>query len=140
MPGRAACRSPAAASCVPSPRPWWDSPEARPLHYATVMDAATAFAHEVPSASEAYAWSWPTLKRFFVELLLLAITWMALACPVAIARHAGAPLLAAAWGTLVVVPLNFGALRAYLEAVRERTPRFAHLFQGFGPAYPQIIL
>jgi hypothetical protein len=106
----------------------------------STADTAPALVPDVPTATEAYAWAWPVLTRRFVELVLLAIVWMAIASPAEIARKAGAPILAGAYYTFVVVPLNFGALKAYLEAVRGRAPRVTHLFDGFRTAYVQILV
>ncbi len=96
--------------------------------------------YDVPTATEAYVRAWRPLGRCFMELLLLAIVWSVLASPAGIARHAGARGFAAAYFTFVVVPLNFGALNAYLHAVRGKAPRVSQLFEPFRRAYVRTVL
>lgn len=99
-----------------------------------------ADAYDVPTAMEAYARAWYALRHWFMELLLVALAWSVLASPAEIAWRAGRHGFGALYYTLVVVPLNFGALNAYLHAVRGRGPRMGHLIEPFRRAYPQIVL
>lgn len=104
------------------------------------MDARAVTADDVPTSTEAYAWAWPSLTRWFVELLLVALTWCVLASPAGIAHHLDAHVFSTLYSTFVVVPLNFGALYAYLHAVRGEAPRVSHLLEPFRRAYPQVVL
>jgi uncharacterized membrane protein len=104
------------------------------------VETRVADAYDVPTATEAYARAWYPLRHWFMELLFVAIAWSVLASPAGIARHAGDHAFATMYYTFVVVPLNFGALNAYLHAVRGRAPRVGHLIEPFRRAYPQIVL
>ena len=93
---------------------------------------------DVPFASEAYVMAWSRLWERFPELLLVAICWTVLIVPEAHLHHTGSRA-AGLYHLLVTVPLNFGALYAYLRAARGEPVGPMHLFQGFRTAYLRAI-
>ena len=90
-----------------------------------------------PSASEAYAQAWDVLKRCFLELLLLAIVWALLSAPSGWFRES---LLGTAYHVLVLGPVGFGGMYAFLRAVRGGTPEIGDLFVAFRGDYVQAVL
>ena len=90
-----------------------------------------------PSASEAYAQAWDVLKRCFLELLLLAIVWALLSAPSGWFRES---LLGTAYHVLVLGPVGFGGMYAFLRAVRGGTPEIGDLFVAFRGDYVQVVL
>lgn len=90
-----------------------------------------------PSASEAYAQAWGVLKRCFLELLLLAVVWALLSAPSGWLRES---LLGTAYHVLVLGPVGFGGMYAFLRAVRGGTPDVSDLFVAFRGDYVQAVL
>ena len=90
-----------------------------------------------PSASEAYAQAWDVLKRCFLELLLLAIVWALLSAPSGWFRES---LVGTAYHVLVLGPVGFGGMYAFLRAVRGGTPEIGDLFVAFRGDYVQAVL
>lgn len=90
-----------------------------------------------PSASEAYAQGWQVLKRCFLELLLLAVVWALLSAPSGWFRES---LLGTAYHVLVLGPVGFGGMYAFLRAVRGGTPEIGDLFVAFRGDYVQAVL
>ena len=90
-----------------------------------------------PSASEAYAQAWDVLKRCFLELLLLAIVWALLSAPSGWFRES---LVGTAYRVLVLGPVGFGGMYAFLRAVRGGTPEIGDLFVAFRGDYVQAVL
>ena len=90
-----------------------------------------------PSASEAYAQAWDVLKRCFLELLLLAIVWALLSAPSGWFRES---LVGTAYHVLVLGPVGFGGMYAFLRAVRGGTPEIGDLFVAFRGDYVQVVL
>src|SRR6266850_61813 len=95
---------------------------------------------DTPSAIDAYEFAWNPLKGYFVDLLLVSLVWLAFAIPAGLLHHAHRGFLAAVYNLFIMVPLNFGALYAYLRAARGETPRVKDLFEAFRSAYGQSIL
>lgn len=90
-----------------------------------------------PSASEAYAQAWGVLKRCFLELLLLAVVWALLSAP---SGWFGESLVGGAYHVLVLGPVGFGGMYAFLRAVRGGTPEIGDLFVAFRGDYVQVVL
>lgn len=90
-----------------------------------------------PSASEAYAQAWDVLKRCFLELLLLAVVWALLSAPSGWFRES---LVGTAYHVLVLGPVGFGGMYAFLRAVRGGTPEINDLFVAFRGDYVQVVL
>ena len=90
-----------------------------------------------PSASEAYAQAWDVLKRCFLELLLLAVVWALLSAPSGWFRES---LVGTAYHVLVLGPVGFGGMYAFLRAVRGGTPEIGDLFVAFRGDYVQAVL
>lgn len=90
-----------------------------------------------PSASEAYAQAWDVLKRCFLELLLLAVVWALLSAPSGWFRES---LVGTAYHVLVLGPVGFGGMYAFLRAVRGGTPEIGDLFVAFRGDYVQVVL
>lgn len=90
-----------------------------------------------PSASEAYAQAWDVLKRCFLELLLLAVVWALLSAPSGWFRES---LVGSAYHVLVLGPVGFGGMYAFLRAVRGGTPEIGDLFVAFRGDYVQVVL
>lgn len=95
---------------------------------------------DVPTATEAYAFATHPLREYFVDLLLLALIWIGFATVAGTLRHVEAKGAATLYETLVMVPLNFGALYAYLRAARGERPVVRDLFAAFRSAYLQTVL
>jgi hypothetical protein len=90
-----------------------------------------------PSASEAYGYAWGELKRCFLELLLLAVVWALLSAPSGWFRES---LVGTAYHVLVLGPVGFGGMYAFLRAARGGTPEIGDLFVAFRGDYVQVVL
>lgn len=90
-----------------------------------------------PSASEAYGHAWNHLKRCFLELLLIGVVWALLSAPSAWLRES---LLGTAYHVLVLGPVGFGGMYAFLRAARGETPDVNDLFVAFRSDYVQAVL
>ena len=90
-----------------------------------------------PSASEAYGHAWNELKRGFLELLLIAVVWAVLSAPSGWLRES---LLGTAYHVLVLGPVGFGGMYAFLRAARGGTPDVSDLFVAFRGDYVQAVL
>lgn len=90
-----------------------------------------------PSATEAYGYAWAELKRCFLELLLLAVVWALLSAP---SGWLGESLLGTAYHVLVLAPVGFGGMYAFLRAARGGTPTVSDLFVAFRGNYLQVVL
>ena len=90
-----------------------------------------------PSATEAYGIAWTELKRCFLELLLVGVVWMLLSAP---SGWLGERLLGVAYHLLVLGPVGFGGMYAFLRAARGGTPDVGDLFAAFRGDYWQAVL
>src|SRR5260221_13298258 len=90
-----------------------------------------------PSATEAYGFAWAELKRCFLELLLVGVVWLLLSAPSGWLRDSA---LGAVYHVLVVGPLGFGGMYAFLRAARGGTPDVNDLFVPFRQDYWQTVL
>lgn len=90
-----------------------------------------------PSASEAYGYAWSELKRCFLELLLIAVVWALLSTPSGWLRES---VLGTAYHVLVLGPVGFGGMYAFLRAARGGTPEVSDLFIAFRGDYVQAVL
>jgi hypothetical protein len=95
---------------------------------------------DTPTAFQAYGFAWNVLWTYFVDLVPIALAWVALAIPAAVLHRSHRGILGGLYNVFVMVPLNFGALYVYLRAVRAGRPRIADLFEPFRSAYGQTIL
>jgi hypothetical protein len=94
----------------------------------------------IPTPFEAYGFAWQVLKTYFVDLLAVALVWMAFAIPAAVLHRGHRGILGGLYNVFVMVPLNFGGLYVYLRAVRGGAPRVGDLFEPFRSAYGQTVL
>lgn len=90
-----------------------------------------------PSAIEAYGFAWAELKRCFLELLLIGVVWMLLSAP---SGWLGDDLLGIAYHVLVLGPVGFGGMYAFLRTARGGTPDVGDLFTAFRGDYWQAVL
>jgi len=90
-----------------------------------------------PSATEAYGFAWPEIKRCFLELLLLGIVWLLLSAP---SGWFGDDLLGIAYHVLVLGPVGFGGMYAFLRTARGGRPEVGDLFAAFRGDYWQAVL
>jgi uncharacterized membrane protein len=90
-----------------------------------------------PSATEAYGFAWTELKRCFLDLLLVGIVWLLLCVP---SGWFGDEWLGMAYHVLVLVPVGFGGLYAFLKAARGGKPEVGDLFVAFRDVYLQAVL
>jgi uncharacterized membrane protein len=94
---------------------------------------------ELPPVGETYAYAWDVLRERFPELLLAALAWIAFAV-VSVVLHSGSQRLTAfLWDTLVMVPLNFGALGIYLRAARGESFEIGDLFAAFRGRWATVL-
>ena len=94
-----------------------------------------------PTVSDVYRLTWPTLWKYFGELLVLSILWWLLSLPAGYSSGGGlSRVLALSYQILVLGPLSFGGLYAYLETVRGRAPEVGLLFTAFQRCYwPSVV-
>ncbi|MBM4247351.1 MAG: hypothetical protein FJ148_26775 [Deltaproteobacteria bacterium] len=97
----------------------------------------TEFSSSGPSASEAYGYAWSELKRCFLELLLIGVVWALLSAPSGWLQES---LLGTAYHVLVLAPVGFGGMYAFLRAARGGTPEVGDLFVAFRKDYVQAVL
>jgi len=90
-----------------------------------------------PSATEAYGFALTELKRCFLELLLVGVVWLLLSAPSGWLRDSA---LGAVYHVLVLGPLGFGGMYAFLRAARGGTPDVNDLFVPFRQDYWQAVL
>jgi uncharacterized membrane protein len=91
-----------------------------------------------PTVTDSYGHAWRQLKRHFWRLLLVGFVLPALfSIPDWALSNAGdtGPLLSLAYNVLVMMPLGYGALWAYLRAARGEPPQVGDLFAPFQRAY-----
>jgi uncharacterized membrane protein len=93
-----------------------------------------------PSAVETYGFAWSELKLHFVELLLIGIVWMLVLFPAGAFERSGAHLLSSAYHLLVLGPVSFGGMYAYLRAARSERPEVSDLFVAFQQNYLNAVL
>jgi hypothetical protein len=103
-------------------------PEHEPPRYDPDIDAFASYGH-----------AWAALRYSFIELLLIGAIWLAFAAFTA-ALHRLFPPLAVAYHALVLAPLAYGGLYAYLRAVRGERPRPIDIFAAFGEQYWPCVL
>lgn len=97
----------------------------------------TEFSSSGPSASEAYGYAWNELRRCFLELLLIGVVWALLSAPSGWLQES---LLGTAYHVLVLAPVGFGGMYAFLRAARGGTPEVGDLFVAFRKDYVQAVL
>lgn len=90
-----------------------------------------------PSASDAYWRALDELKRHFLELLLIAVVWLLVSAPSGWFREG---MLGTAYHVLVLGPVGFGGMYAFLRAARGQTPTVEDLFAAFRGNYWQAVL
>jgi hypothetical protein len=93
-----------------------------------------------PSVTDVYRWTWPILWKHFGELLVLSVLWWLLSMPAGLSDGGLSRALALVYQVLVVGPLSFGGLYAYLETVRGRRPEVGLLFTAFQRCYWPSVL
>ncbi|HEY8514763.1 MAG TPA: hypothetical protein VIS07_04515 [Candidatus Binatia bacterium] len=91
----------------------------------------------VPSATEAYGIAWRELQRRFLELLLVAVVWVLASAPSAWLQD---NILGVAYHVLVLGPVGFGGMYAFLRAVRGESPEVGDLLVPFQRCYVQAVL
>ena len=91
-----------------------------------------------PRASEAYGHAWNELKRCFLELLLIAVVWAVISAPSGWLRDSY--VFGTAYHVLVLGPVGFGGMYAFLRAARGGTPDVSALFVAFRGDYVQAVL
>jgi uncharacterized membrane protein len=91
----------------------------------------------VPSTTEAYGIAWRELKRCFLELFLLGVVWAVLSAPSGWFQES---VLGLAYHVLVLGPVSFGGMYAFLRAARGETPEVGDLFVAFQRNYWQAVL
>jgi membrane-anchored glycerophosphoryl diester phosphodiesterase (GDPDase) len=95
---------------------------------------------EPPSATGVYQRSWPTLRKYFVELLVITVLWGILSLPSGFSDGWFAQFVVTAYQVLVLGPLSFGGLYAMLTATRDRRPEVGLLFVAFQRCYWPSVL
>jgi uncharacterized membrane protein len=90
-----------------------------------------------PSVTEAYGFAWSELKRSFLELLLIGVVWVLLA---SIAGYFRGGLTGFAYQVLLLSPVTFGTMWAFLRAARGETPDVGDMFAAFRGDYWQAVL
>ncbi len=90
-----------------------------------------------PSAVEAYGFGWSELKRCWLDLLLIGVVWLLVSAPSGYLREG---VLGLAYNALVLGPVGFGGMYAYLRAARGETPEVSDLFVPFQRNYAQAVL
>src|SRR4051812_5581515 len=90
-----------------------------------------------PSASDAYWRGLGELKRRFLELLLIAGVWLLVSAPSGWFREG---MLGTAYHVLILGPVGFGGMYAFLRAARGQTPVVEDLFAAFRGNYWQAVL
>lgn len=95
---------------------------------------------DAPSVMGSYAHGWDILKAHFWRLLLIWFLCIILLLPGSADFGGFSGILTSLYQFLVVVPLGFGLLYAFLVAVRGRSPEVGDLFAPFQRAYVSSIL
>jgi uncharacterized membrane protein len=90
-----------------------------------------------PSAFEAYGSAWTELKRRFLELLLVGVVWLLVTMPSGWFRESAVGIV---YQVLVLGPLGFGGMYAFLRAARGEIPEVSDLFLPFRRDYAQAVL
>ncbi|HZR81189.1 MAG TPA: hypothetical protein VFD92_08835 [Candidatus Binatia bacterium] len=90
-----------------------------------------------PSVTEVYGFGWSELKRSFLELLLIGVVWLLLS---SVSGYLRGGLVGLAYEVLVLGPVTFGGMWAFLRAARGETPDVADLFAAFRIDYWQAVL
>jgi uncharacterized membrane protein len=91
-----------------------------------------------PSVTDAYGFGWSELRRAFLELFLIGVVWFLIAAAVPSFLRGG--IVGLTYEILVVGPIVFGGMWAYLRAARGETPDVADLFVAFRGDYWQAVL
>lgn len=91
-----------------------------------------------PGVTDVYGQGWSHLKRCFLELFLLAVVWGLFGAASGYLQRR--PLIALVYHVLVLGPLSFGGMYAFLRAARGQTPEVMDLFAGFRVDYWQAVL
>lgn len=90
-----------------------------------------------PSVTDAYGFAWSELKRAFLELFLIGVVWLLVA---AVSGYLRGRLIGLIYEVLVMGPVSFGGMYAYLRAARGETPDVGDLFAAFRGDYWQAVL
>src|SRR5262245_48673849 len=90
-----------------------------------------------PSVMDAYRAGWEVLKRFALELLAVSVVWALLSAPTG---YLSQSLLGFAYHVLVLGPVMFGGMYAFLRAARGERPEVTDLFVMFRGDYWQAVL
>jgi uncharacterized membrane protein len=91
----------------------------------------------VPNAIESYGAAWRELQRCFLELLLVGVVWLLLSAPSGWLQES---VLGLAYHVLVLGPVTFGGMYAFLRTARGGTPEVSDLFVPFQRNYAQAVL
>ncbi|MEW6269565.1 MAG: hypothetical protein AB1689_09750 [Thermodesulfobacteriota bacterium] len=91
----------------------------------------------VPNAIESYGIAWRELQRCFLELLLVGVVWLLLSAPSGWLQDS---FLGVVYHVLVLGPVSFGGMYAFLRAARGDTPQVGDLFVPFQRSYAQAVL
>jgi uncharacterized membrane protein len=90
-----------------------------------------------PSVTDAYGFAWSELKRAFLELFLIGVVWLLMG---AVSGYLRGRLIGFVYEILVMGPVTFGGMYAYLRAARGETPDVGDLFAAFRGDYWQAVL
>lgn len=102
-----------------------------------MIDHPTGPGASPPTITEAYGLGWSILRGRPLELLLVGIVWVVLSVP---AGYLGQGVLGLAYDVLVLGPVNFGGMYAFLRAARGETPEVGDLFAAFRTDWTQAVL
>lgn len=94
----------------------------------------------LPPVTDFYRQAWPTLWKHFGELLVLSILWWLLGLPAGLSEGGFARAVSLAYQVLVLGPLSFGGMYAFLETTRGRRPEVGLLFTAFQRCYWPSVL
>jgi uncharacterized membrane protein len=103
----------------------------------SVSNASSELKAEVGSC---YGNGWRQIRPYFVEVLLVTITYLAVLAPAVVLMHAtdragrhgtGWEALALIYLALVVAPVKYGAAYAYMKAARKDALKVSDMFDGF---------
>jgi uncharacterized membrane protein len=90
-----------------------------------------------PTVTESYAAGWAVLKRFALELLAVGVVWALLGLPTGYLKES---VFGLAYHVLVLGPVSFGGMYAFLRAARGERPEVNDLFAPFRSDYWQVVL
>lgn len=90
-----------------------------------------------PTVTDAYRTGWGIMLARALELLTVGIVWAVVSAPAAVL---GEGVLGLGYSVLVLGPINFGGMYAFLRAARGESPEVNDLFLPFRTNYGQTVL